>query len=235
MEKPESLGANTKEKLFLAAIKVFAQRGYREATVRDICRLAGAANVNAVNYYFGSKENLYRSVLDRMFSEFQKRSDARARKNKDRHGKERLRDLITEYCAVIFGGGDTATDLMKIFIAEMTRPSPYLDEMVTKYTLPHVEEFLVALRDIMGPNTPRQVLRDCGASIVGQIVYYSLVWPIFSRVFPDHPGMEAYHERLAEHVFRFSLGGLREANARVRAGNRSSLQKEGKRHQIQRD
>jgi hypothetical protein len=60
---------------------------------------------------------------------------------------------------VLFGGGDAATDLMKIFIAEMVRPSPYLDEMVAKYTLPHVDEFLGALRDIMGPDTPQQVLR----------------------------------------------------------------------------
>lgn len=219
MGNPEPLG--TKERLFFAAVKVFAQRGYREATVREICRLAGAANLNAVNYYFGSKKNLYRSILDTMFSEIQKRSDTRARENKNRTGKEHLRDLITEYCAVIFGGGDTAADLMKIFIAEMIRPSPYLDEMVVKYTLPHVEEFLGALSDIMGPDTPPEVLRDCGASIVGQIVYYSLVWPVFSRVFPDHPGMKQYHERLVEHVFRFSLGGLKEAKARITDGDRS--------------
>ncbi|MBW1781140.1 MAG: CerR family C-terminal domain-containing protein [Deltaproteobacteria bacterium] len=225
MENSEPL--STKERLFSAAIKIFAQRGYRQATVRDICRLAGAANVNAVNYYFGSKERLYRSVLETMFAEIQKRSDARARENKDRTGKERLRDLITEYCTVIFSGGDTSTDLMKIFISEMTRPSPYLDEMVTKYTFPHVEEFLGALRDIMGPDTPREVLRDCGASIVGQIVYYSLVWPVFSRVFTDHPGMEQYHERLAEHVFRFSLGGLKAAKARVAAEKRSGRSKRG--------
>jgi len=226
MENPESI--STKERLFSAAIKIFAQRGYREATVRDICRLAGAANVNAVNYYFGSKETLYRSILDTMFAELQKRSDARASEKKNRTGEERLRDLITEYCAVIFGGGDAATDLMKIFIAEMTRPSPYLDVMVTKYTLTHVEEFLEALIEIMGPDTPREVLRDCGASIVGQIVYYSIVWPVFSRVFPDHPGMDEYHEQLAEHVYRFSLGGLKEAGARIGAGEGSGRPRKGK-------
>jgi AcrR family transcriptional regulator len=231
MENTEPLG--TKDRLFSAAIKIFAERGYREATVRDICRLAGAANVNAVNYYFGSKENLYKSILDTMFAEIQKRSDARAMEDKNRTGNERLRDLITEYCAVLFGGGETATDLMKIFIAEMTRPSPYLDEMVAKYTVQHVEEFLGALRDIMGPDTPLEVLRDCGASIVGQIVYYSLVWPVFSRVFPDHPGMEMYYERLAEHVFRFSLGGLKEAKARIKATDRSGHLKKGKGPRLQ--
>ena len=192
MENLQPIG--TKERLFSAAIRIFAERGYREATVRDICRLAGAANVNAVNYYFGNKESLYRSILDTMFAEIQKRSDARAMKNRNRTGREHLRDLIGEYCAVIFSGGETAADLMRIFIAEMIRPSPYLDEMVEKYTLVHVGEFLGVLRDIMGQDTPQEVLRDCGASIVGQVVYYSLVWPVFSRVFPNHPGMEQYHE-----------------------------------------
>ena len=232
MENSEPLG--TKEKIFFAAVKVFAQRGYREATVRDICRAAGAANVNAVNYYFGSKGNLYRSILDTMFAEIQKRNDARATEHENRTGKERLRDLIAEYCTVIFSGGDNATDLMKIFIAEMTKPSPYLDEMIAKYTLPHVEEFLGALRDIMGADTPREVLRDCGASIVGQIVYYSVIWPMFSRVFPDHPGMHLYHERLAEHVFRFSLGGLKATRARITDGDRPDRSKKGQGFRLQR-
>lgn len=204
----------TKEKLFLAAIKVFAQRGYRDATVRDICRLAGAANVNAVNYYFGSKEGLYRAVLEMMFAEIQERNDAAARERKVRTPEERLRDFIFGYCAMLYGSGEVAADIMTIFIAEMTRPSPYLDEMVEKHTRPQTEEFLGILRDILGPDTPPAVLRDCGASIVGQIAYYSYVWPMFSRVFPDHPGMQQYHVRLAEHVFRFSMGGLKTVKER---------------------
>lgn len=207
----------TKEKLFLAAIKVFAERGYRDATVREICRLAGAANVNAVNYYFGSKEGLYRAILEMMFAELRKRNDAAATEGKVRSAEERLRDFIAGYSAMLYGGGDVAADVMTIFIAEMTRPSPYLDEMVEKHTRPQTEEFLGILRDILGPDTPLAVLRDCGASVVGQVLYYSCVWPMFSRVFPDHPGMQNYHERLAEHVYQFSMGGLKSLQERLTA------------------
>ena len=42
----------TRDKLIEAAGHVFAERGYRAATIRDICRRAGA-NVAAVNYTFG--------------------------------------------------------------------------------------------------------------------------------------------------------------------------------------
>jgi len=48
----------TREKLLVAASDVFVEKGFRDATVADICNRA-AANISAVNYYFGSKEALY--------------------------------------------------------------------------------------------------------------------------------------------------------------------------------
>ncbi|SHJ60842.1 transcriptional regulator, TetR family [Rubritalea squalenifaciens DSM 18772] len=51
-----------KIKLINSAIEVFANNGYRGARVSDI--VAGAdANIAAVNYHFGSKENLYMQAI----------------------------------------------------------------------------------------------------------------------------------------------------------------------------
>jgi AcrR family transcriptional regulator len=52
----------TRERLIRAATRLFAENGYRGASVRDICNLAGA-NPGAVSYHFGGKRQLYRSVL----------------------------------------------------------------------------------------------------------------------------------------------------------------------------
>src|SRR5229473_4084962 len=52
----------TRDKLIEAAGHVFAERGYRAATIREICRRAGA-NIAAVNYTFGDKMGLYTEVL----------------------------------------------------------------------------------------------------------------------------------------------------------------------------
>jgi len=52
----------TKLTLILAAGELFAERGLDGASVRAIAEKAGA-NVAAISYHFGSKENLYTEVL----------------------------------------------------------------------------------------------------------------------------------------------------------------------------
>jgi len=58
------MNLSTRERLLQAATRLFADNGYRGASVRDICNLAGA-NPGAVSYHFGGKRQLYRSVLRR--------------------------------------------------------------------------------------------------------------------------------------------------------------------------
>ena len=53
----------TRQRLLQAAAEVFAARGFRQATVREICRRA-QANLAAVNYHFRDKEGLYADVLE---------------------------------------------------------------------------------------------------------------------------------------------------------------------------
>ena len=57
-------GDNTqaRQRLLLAALKLFAAKGFAKTSIREIARTAGA-NVAAISYYFGDKQSLYRAVF----------------------------------------------------------------------------------------------------------------------------------------------------------------------------
>ena len=225
---------STKEQIFHAAVKVFAQRGYKGATVREICSLAGAANINSINYYFGGKENLYKAILESIFSEYQKRKDRQVKViKKESVPEKRLKDFIYTYCDMLYNNGEIAADLSAIFIGEMSRPSSHLDAMAKKYMVPQAEELMGILRDILGQRTPLTILRDCGISIIGAIGYYGFTWPLLSRIYSDLPDMQGYYTHLAEHVYRFSMGGLRVVRKAMAAEKTVPARGKGKMPKVQ--
>jgi AcrR family transcriptional regulator len=56
-----------KDHIIAAAEKLFAIRGYDSTSVRDICQEADV-NVAMVNYYFGSKDGLFREMVEQKAS-----------------------------------------------------------------------------------------------------------------------------------------------------------------------
>ena len=58
------MNLDTRARLIETAAALFAEHGYRGASVRRICDLA-RANPGAVSYHFGGKMQLYRTVLRR--------------------------------------------------------------------------------------------------------------------------------------------------------------------------
>lgn len=54
--------ADSRDALLWAARKIFAQKGFESATVKELAETADV-NVSLVSYYFGGKEGLYRTCL----------------------------------------------------------------------------------------------------------------------------------------------------------------------------
>jgi AcrR family transcriptional regulator len=60
--KRRSDGAEARERLLHAALRLFAERGFDKTSTRGIAQAAGV-NIAAINYYFGDKAGLYRAVF----------------------------------------------------------------------------------------------------------------------------------------------------------------------------
>lgn len=61
----------TKGAILDAAETLFAEKGFAATSLQEICDLAGVTR-GLPNYFFGSKEDLYRAVLERTFARPQK-------------------------------------------------------------------------------------------------------------------------------------------------------------------
>jgi|SRR5579871_1498849 len=63
-------GEETRGRILEAALELFAASGFEGASTRTIAERAGV-NLPAIQYYFGSKEGLYRAVIEQFGQEMQ--------------------------------------------------------------------------------------------------------------------------------------------------------------------
>ena len=53
---------STRDRILLEAGPIFAAKGFRATTIREICEQANV-NVASINYYFGDKQQLYQQTV----------------------------------------------------------------------------------------------------------------------------------------------------------------------------
>jgi AcrR family transcriptional regulator len=59
--------SDARERILIAALEIFAERGFEGATTRDIAARA-ATNLGLIQYYFRGKERLWRAAVERVFA-----------------------------------------------------------------------------------------------------------------------------------------------------------------------
>lgn len=199
--------AATREALLLAAGEVFAQRGFRTATIREICQRAGA-NVAAVNYHFGDKERLYLEVLRYASGRAEERYPAELDATSTAPPRIQLRRFVHNFLLRLLDSGPCAWH-GKLLAMEMIDPIPALDTLIAERIRPMSETLLRLIQQILGPGTPPETARLCGSSIVSQCLYYQHCRSVVSRLFPQQTFDSGGIARLADHITEFSFAALR--------------------------
>jgi AcrR family transcriptional regulator len=68
MTSTATIPLSTKEQIVLAAERLFAERGYEGVSLREIGAAAGSSNNSAVQYHFGTKEQLVVAIFENRLS-----------------------------------------------------------------------------------------------------------------------------------------------------------------------
>jgi AcrR family transcriptional regulator len=192
----------TREKLLAVAGPVFAARGYRATTIREICIKAGA-NIAAVNYHFGDKLGLYCEVVQQSarLAEFQA---AQIVIDQNAPPEAILRALIRARLYSLFRG-DRPDWHFRILAQELAQPTPALRRLVNKAGRPMFERVLELIGGMIGLPASDETTRLCAISALGQIMVYALASPLVTAVWPQFERTAEQVERVADHIANFSL------------------------------
>lgn len=205
----DSDAVGTSHRLLDAAGRVFAERGFANATVREICTLAGA-NVAAVNYHFGDKERLYTQVLAHALEIARDRHPIPHAP--DDPPPQRLRRFIHAFLLRILDEGRPAWH-GRLMAREMVEPTSAL-KMIAETTLrPTFQLLRTIVAEIAGLSPDSPIVKRCAFSVIGQCVMHKHCRPAIEQLYPQECYQPAAISDLAEHIWIFSLAGIRAAAA----------------------
>jgi len=205
----------TRDRLLDAAGHVFAERGYRDATIREICRRAGA-NVAAVNYTFGDKMALYTEVLRHSMRAAQTAALSAAL-DTSLSPEDTIRGVIRarlmSFCH------DARPDWhVRLVMHEFSQPTPAMARVVEEGVRPVYQRMLKAVGEILGLPADHKTTRLSVNSIIGQVIFYTFSRPVLSRLQPELKLTPNQLERIADHIADFSLAYLKKEGHAKRHG-----------------
>ena len=155
-------GQRTKERILEEACKVFAEKGYRDATHIEICSRAGA-NAAAVNYYFSSKEALYRAAFEHLTQLADLLHPLDGGLSPDTPPEQRLHALIRAHLNLV-SDPERLGSLYRIHMSEMFDSTGLLTEVMARRLVRDRQLTLGILGELLGPHAASAPFRagHCG-------------------------------------------------------------------------
>ncbi len=197
-------GLETRRRLLEAACEVFAQRGYAAARVADICRRAGA-NVAAVNYYFGDKAALYVEAWKHALTECVEDDGLLAQ---DEPAEERLSRFIHRLLLGFLEKG-LRGQFTRLYLMELANPTGLIQDSWREWIEPRRRRLLRIIAEITGGDPSHETVIFCEFSVVNQCRALLTVRRNDLEFLLGGPLTPERVRRLADHIARFSLAGIR--------------------------
>ncbi len=195
---------DTRRRLLEAAGEVFAEKGFRATTFRDICGRA-EANLAAVNYYFGDKEQLYVEAVQH--AHHSRDSISHPQWSSDTPPATKLRHYIRRMLTRLLDERRPSWHA-QLMAREMTNPTNACRALVESYIRSDFEVLDGILRELLPSDTSDADRHLVAFSVVGQCLHFKIHRPIAILLVGDEETASHDIDRLTEHVAHFSLAAL---------------------------
>ncbi|MFO8015221.1 MAG: CerR family C-terminal domain-containing protein [Phycisphaerae bacterium] len=207
---------DTRDRLLDAAGAVFAEHGYHHATVAEICDRAGA-NIAAVNYYFRSKENLYVEAWREAFRRSVRAHPPDGGVPASAPPEDRLRGRIR---ALVQRVADPGSIEFEIIHKELANPTGLLSAPMSEAIEPIRRGMSGVIRELLGPDAPGEAVRLCEMSVLTPCIHFVMRDRLRRSLpegtdLPGPPPLDVDLATIVDHIYGFSLAGLREVRRRV--------------------
>jgi len=216
-------GGSTRDRLLESACIIFSKKGFRDATVAEICARA-EANIAAINYHFGDKEALYVEAWRLAFHRSLEAHPPDGGVRPDAPVSERLRGRILSIMQRI---DDPGSHEFEIVQKELANPTGLLAEVVHESIAPIRRALGAIVRELLGERASQQQVQLCQMSIKAQC-FDLMMRQRHHKMFPagadrpDPPSLGLPLESVADHIVRFSLAGIREVRRQIESAELSA-------------
>ena len=198
----------TKESIMAVAMRLFAEKGLKLVTVREICKAANV-NVALVNYYFRNKNGLYQACVERLFHENTGDTlcSIDATVSDARSWREAVRGWIfgvSRALRTTQGGTALAAGF---FRQEMVNPSPMCNLVRERYAVP-VQNSLLRLIAMAVDDAHEQYrwADFIWAQLCANVLRDTSWNPLFR---PMDVEAEAWSDSVADFIYRQVISGMK--------------------------
>lgn len=200
---PRRDGQSTRMIVLEAAGQIFAERGFAEATSKEICERAGA-NSAAVNYYFGGKEGLYEEVLVEAHRQLVSLEELDQILLSTDTPEQKLRSFFERMLRTATSSSKSWG--IKIYLRELASPTPFIEKALGNTVFPKAEKLRLLIQQITGLPLDSSAAQRATAFVF--IPCISLI------MFPDSlrtlvlPASASNSKGMIEDMLTYALGGL---------------------------
>jgi TetR/AcrR family transcriptional regulator len=186
----------TRERIVVAAVEAFAEKGFRGASTRDIAQRAGT-NQGLITYHFHSKDELWRAAADRIFGLLRKSLGEQLAGVEFEDPRERNREAIRAY--VRFSAAHP--ELFRLMVDEGKNSDERMEWLVDTHLKPAYERFMPS-GDASGSRTDESILPHAYYVMAGAGSLIFAVAPECRRLTGLDPETQEAVETHAEFVAR---------------------------------